>query len=142
MDHDNWREGTGGMYRRLLEDVKQSPPRWDTYPEPRALHDRLWDSIDALDIVHEDLGFLAKRARRKHRNELAIRIDQARENVSLALSHLDPHWPEDFVNFEEDVSSLRTALECLQQALMLFSDAHEQISVDIEAPRRRKSWFA
>jgi hypothetical protein len=127
-----------------LEEIAKTPPRWDTYDEFDGDDvSRLWKSIEFLDLTHSSLGALAKRARRKQNYELAVRIDQVQENVNLALVQLDPeNWPRrGFMNFRDDPKRLQAALQCLEQAFMLFRDGYEQISVDIEALRgRHRPW--
>lgn len=137
----SWREEVLVAYRRELEQITGTGPRWETYHDVnrRGGHWRLWNSIEALDITLSLIGDLARRARRKRKHELSIRIDQVQECVNLALIQLDPdNWRRHrFMDFSDNTRRLKAALECLEQAFMLFRDCYEQISVDVEALRGR-----
>jgi len=146
LEHKTWREAVAHSYTHALEEIDGKSPRWETYDDhwnfPPDNDWRLWESIEVLDITHSLLRDLTRRARRKHKQELAIRIDQIRQNVNLTLFQLDPdNWRRHrFMDFKDDRRRLQTALKCLQQAFMLFRDGYEQISLEVEASRRKDCW--
>ena len=137
-----WREGVVESYSRLLEDTKQSPLPWDD-PGRGDATDRLWDSIEALDFVYSDLDPLLRRARERGHLDLALALQRVRADVDHALELLDPqHWPDQGLMSVsvDNVEDLKAARACLHEAFTLFDKHYDDISVDLDAPRRRASW--
>jgi len=136
-----WREHRVESYALLLEDAKESPKPWDD-PERGDARNRLWDSIESLDLVVSDLGVLLRRAREWGRVEVAETLQRITADVDHALELLDPEdWPRHFMKVQVDnLDDLKAARACLQEAFALFDRHFEEISVEVDAPRRCMSW--
>lgn len=137
----SWRDFVLEEYRGDLKQIVGYPLRWEIHDL-----DSLWHAIWDLRAAYDFLAYLANRAKEKRKKDLWIRIDQAQECVNLALGQLDPNnWHpkrqrNHFKELTDNPKRLESAAELLQQALMLFSEGYEQISIEVEADRRK--WYA
>lgn len=132
--------------RSLIEALKEakwkSPPRWELYNDDwgtRGVDWRLWDSVEALDIVYAEINRLRKKATARRIRRFRRELSRLAGLLDQALMLLDPwNWKppsRHFRTMTEDPLALRKIRQLLDEAFKLFDGIYPEVvvAIDVEA---------